>query len=183
MRFIKYITLANFIIAFLFAFGIGSDISAQTPGTNTRTAGSHGERPQRQEYPNINNDEQDPFDLIPKKNKAEQARIMRETRLREASREIEKNPRITEQLKMSAIDLRIEYKTALAANPNLKFGQFVAANMIAQNLGSTNSKITVDAILLRLSKGNSVGEALRDLGLSKEEAKQAEAEAKRQLSN
>lgn len=111
----------------------------------------------------------------------ERARMQRENRTREADREIERNPRIGENLGMNANDLRSGYEAALATNPDLKFGQYVAANMLARNLGSTNSNITTEAILSRLDDGYSIGEALRDLGVSRDEAKRAEKEAKRQM--
>ncbi len=112
---------------------------------------------------------------------SERARMMRENRSREADSEIEKTPRIGDDMHMNANDLRSGYQTALAANPDLKFGQYVAANMIARNLGSRNSNITADAILSRLASGDSIGQALRDLGVSKDEAKQAEKETKRRM--
>jgi hypothetical protein len=109
------------------------------------------------------------------------ARMQRENRTREADREIQRNPRIGENMRMNANDLRSGYETALKTNPDLKFGQYVAANMIARNLGSTNSNVTAGAILSRLATGDSIGEALRDLGVSRDEAKRAEKEAKRRM--
>ena len=77
--------------------------------------------------------------------------------------------------------LRAEYQAALAANPNLKFGQFVAANVVARNLSATHPNITSDAILAGLQSGKSLGQTLQDLGLSSSDAKQAEKEAKREI--
>lgn len=64
---------------------------------------------------------------------------------------------------------------------SVRFGQFVAAHMIGQRLGATNSAITTDAILTRLQSGMNLGSALRDLGLASDEARQAEREARRAL--
>jgi hypothetical protein len=113
----------------------------------------------------------------------ERARMQRENRTREAEREMQKNPRISENLRMNANDLRAGYQTALQTNPDLKFGQYVAANMIARNLGSRNTSITSQAILSGLASGNSIGETLRSLGVSRDEAKRAEKETKRQMEN
>ena len=88
---------------------------------------------------------------------------------------------ISRKLNTTPEVLRSQYEAALASNPNLKFGQFVAANMIADNLGARNSNITTSAILSGLQNGDSIGETLRDLGVSGDDAKRAEKEYKRQL--
>lgn len=111
------------------------------------------------------------------------ARQMRENRIREADREIERNPNIKERLKMNANDLRSGYQNALLSNPDLKFGQYVAAHMISRNLSSRYPNITSSAILAGLADGDSIGETLRELGVGKDEAKRAEKEAKRQFEN
>jgi hypothetical protein len=113
----------------------------------------------------------------------ERARLQRENSLREADREIGRNPRIGKQLRMNANDLRRGYQAALATNPDLKFGQYVAAHMVARNLNSRFPNVTAGAILSRLAEGDSIGEALRDLGVSRDEAKRAEKEAKQRLKN
>jgi hypothetical protein len=88
---------------------------------------------------------------------------------------------IANKLNTTPEALRAAYQAALAANPNLKFGQFVAANVIASNLGATHPNITTAAILAGLQNGRSIGQTLQDLGLSNDEAKQAEKEAKHEI--
>jgi len=88
---------------------------------------------------------------------------------------------ISRKLNTTPEALRSQYQAALAANPNLKFGQFVAANVVADNLGATHSNITTAAILAGLQSGRSIGQTLQDLGLSNSEAKRAEKEAKREI--
>jgi len=88
---------------------------------------------------------------------------------------------IAKKLDTTPEALRTEYEAALAANPNLKFGQFVAANVVASNLGTAHPNITTAAILTGLQNGRSLGQTLQDLGLSNEEAKTAEKEAKHQI--
>src|SRR6059036_1167950 len=58
------------------------------------------------------------------------------------------------------------YMMARQANPKLTRGQFIAANMVAKNLGSKNPAITTQAILSGLQSGNSIGQTLQGLGLS-----------------
>lgn len=77
--------------------------------------------------------------------------------------------------------LRAQYLAARAADPDLKFGQFVAANVIADNLGGRHTGITASAILSGLRNGQSIGQTLQDLGLSHSEAKLAEKNAKREI--
>jgi hypothetical protein len=82
---------------------------------------------------------------------------------------------------MSANQLRSGYQAALKTNPDLKFGQYVAANRIAKNLGSRNPKVTTDAILLGLASGKSIGQTLQGLGVSSNEAKDAVKMADREI--
>ena len=88
---------------------------------------------------------------------------------------------IANKLNTTPDALRTQYQAALAANPNLRFGQFVAANVIASNLNATHPNITTAAILSGLRSGKSIGQTLQDLGLSSSEAKAAEKEAKREV--
>jgi hypothetical protein len=66
-------------------------------------------------------------------------------------------------------------------NPNLKFGQFVAATRLAQNLGRRFPNITRNAILAGLANGKSIGNTLQDLGLSRRETKEAKNQAEREI--
>jgi hypothetical protein len=100
---------------------------------------------------------------------------------RQADKELRDNPGLAKGMNMSANQLRDGYQAALANNPDLKFGQFVAANRIAKNLGDRNPNITSGAILQGLSDGKSIGKSLQDLGLSSREAKEAERTAERQI--
>ena len=78
-------------------------------------------------------------------------------------------------------EMRARYQAALAANPDLKYGQFVAANVVADNLSGRYPAITSSAILSGLQSGDSLGETLRNLGLGKEAAKAAEHDAERKI--
>jgi len=74
-------------------------------------------------------------------------------------------------------DMRAAFQAALTANPDLTFGQFVAANVIADNLGGRFPSITSSAILAGLADGHSIGSTLQTLGLSKDQAKVAKTTA------
>ncbi len=101
--------------------------------------------------------------------------------LKDADRELRTHPRVAHTLRVNANDLRAGYQAALVANPELKFGQYVAATRLAQNLGGRFPNVTRNAILTRLAAGDSIGEALRDLGLNSDEAKSAKKQAEREI--
>lgn len=109
----------------------------------------------------------------------ERARIASEN-LKAADSDLRKHPNITSDLRVNANDLRAGYQSALTANPNLTFGQYVAATRLAHNLSGNNPNITRDAILAGLAAGHSLGRTLQDLGLSKDQAKTAVKQAEMQ---
>jgi hypothetical protein len=100
---------------------------------------------------------------------------------KQADKELRDHPGMANGMNMSANQLRDGYKAALATNPNLKFGQYVAANRIAKNLGDRNPNITTAAILQGLAGGKSIGQTLQGLGLSSKDAKDAEKTADQQI--
>jgi len=102
---------------------------------------------------------------------------------RRADEDLNRHPGIAGGVNMSANQLRDAYNLALQSNPNLKFGQFVAATRLSQNLGSRYPNITRDAILSGLANDRSIGQTLRDLGLSSDDAKEAEKRVKREMEN
>ena len=99
--------------------------------------------------------------------------------LHDADNDLRNHPGIATSLHTNANDLRAGYQAALVTNPNLKFGQFVAATRLAHNLGGRNPAITRNAILAGLAAGKSIGQTLHDLGLSHGDAKEAVKEADR----
>ena len=98
---------------------------------------------------------------------------MASNNLKAADDDLRKHPNLANDMHVNANDLRAGYKAALAVNPNLKFGQFVAATRLARNLGRRNPNITRAAILAGLANGDSIGKTLQNLGLSKDQAKSA----------
>src|SRR5205807_5518399 len=93
--------------------------------------------------------------------------------LHAADNDLQRHPNLASDMHLSANGLRAGYQSALTANPNLTFGQYVAATRLAHNLGANNPNITRDAILAGLAAGHSIGRTWQDLGLSKDRAKTA----------
>ncbi len=77
--------------------------------------------------------------------------------------------------------LERDYQTALAANPKLTRGQFVAANVLEKNLGDKNPAITTPAILDGLKSGKSIGQTLQALGVKANDARDAQRAANREI--
>ena len=100
---------------------------------------------------------------------------------RQAEEDLRNNPGMTRTLHTSANDLRSGYEAALATNPNLKFGHYVSATRLAQNLGSLHPNITRSAILSGLASGRSLGQTLQDLGLSERESSEARKMVDREI--
>ncbi len=105
----------------------------------------------------------------------------REANLERADQELRDHPGIPRGLRLTANDLRAGYEAALATNPNLKFGQFVAATRLEQNLSRRHPNITRTAILSGLANGRSIGRTLQDLGLSEHEAQEGRKHAEREI--
>jgi len=99
---------------------------------------------------------------------------LQEQNSQQADKELRDHPGMAANLHTTANDLRSGYQAALLSNPNLKFGQYVAATRVAANLSARNPNITTNAILAGLAAGKSIGQTLQDLGLNKQEAKDAQ---------
>ncbi len=93
------------------------------------------------------------------------------------SEEVKSFGGIAKKLNTTPQALEAAYDAAKAANPNLTHGQFIAANVLAKNLGEKNPAITTQAILDGLKNGKSIGQTLHSLGLSDKEADEAERAA------
>ena len=96
-----------------------------------------------------------------------------EDNMRRADDDLRDHPGVPRTLHMNANSLRSGYQAALATNPNLTFGNYVAATRLAQNLGSRFPNVTRDNILAGLASGHSLGRTLQDLGLNDSESKDA----------
>lgn len=97
----------------------------------------------------------------------------RQANLRRADDDLRDHPRLPRALNTNANDLRAGYQAALIRDPDLSFGNYVAATRLSQNLGDRHPGITRDAILTGLASGRSMGRTLQDLGLSERDSKDA----------
>jgi|SRR5215471_686712 len=98
-----------------------------------------------------------------------------------AVKELNDHPEMAARLHTNANDLRKGYQSALLTNPNLRFGQFVAATRVAANLHGRHPNVTTAAILAGLANGKSIGQTLHNLGVGKDEGKEAEKTAEREI--
>ncbi len=80
---------------------------------------------------------------------------------------------IARKLNTTPEALQSSFERARLTNPRLSRGNFIAANVLADNLGARRPNITTAAILSGLQDGKSIGQTLQSLGLSQAEAKQA----------
>src|SRR5215212_5355272 len=78
--------------------------------------------------------------------------------LRRADDDLHDHPGVAHALHTNANDLRAGYQAALATNPDLTFGNYVAATRLGQNLNSRFPNVTREAILSGLASGRSLGQ-------------------------
>ncbi len=102
-----------------------------------------------------------------------------ETRGAESAEHLKSFRGIAAKLNTTPEALQTAYEQAKAANPKLTRGQFIAANMLGQNLSAKG--ITTDKILAGLASGKSIGQTLHSLGLNDQEAKAAGKAADRDV--
>lgn len=107
----------------------------------------------------------------------ERARLARENANSLSDNELNRYRGLSRKLGTTPEAMRSAYEAALLANPDLKYGQFVAANVVADNLGGRFPLITSSAILAGLANGDSLGQTLRELGMTKQQAKTAQENA------
>ena len=112
----------------------------------------------------------------------ERARVASEN-LNRADDDVRDHPGVPKLLHTNANDLRDGYKAALTNNPELKFGQYVSATRVSQNLGGRFPNVTRSNILSGLASGRSLGQTLQDLGVSEREAKDAKEHAEKEIKN
>lgn len=102
-----------------------------------------------------------------------------ETRGTESAEHLKSFRGVAAKLNTTPEALQTGYEQAKAANPKLTRGQFIAAEMLGQNLSAKG--ITTDQILAGLASGKSIGQTLHSLGLSDQDAKAAEQAADRDV--
>ena len=107
----------------------------------------------------------------------DRARLARENANRLSDTVLNRYRGLSKKLGTTPEEMRARYQAALLANPNLNYGNFVAANVIADNLGGRFPNVTSSNILAGLANGDSIGETLRNLRMTKEQAKIAQRDA------
>ena len=101
--------------------------------------------------------------------------------MHKADDDLNDHPGLSKALHTNANDLRAGYQSALATNPDLTFGNYVAATRLGQNLNGRFPNVTRDAILSGLASGRSLGQTLQVLGLNSDESKQARKQAEAEI--
>ena len=107
----------------------------------------------------------------------DRARLARENANSMSDNELNRYRGLSRKLGTTPEQMRAAYQAALLQNPDLTYGQFVAANVVSDNLGGRYPGITSQAILAGLAQGDSLGQTLRNLGMSKDQAKDAQRTA------
>ena len=97
------------------------------------------------------------------------------------SNELNRYRGISKKLGTTPEALRNQYIAAATLNPDLKFGQFVSANVVADNLHSRFPNVTTSSILTRLADGDSLGQALKGLRVDGTTAKRAQKDAEQRI--
>ncbi|HEY2866632.1 MAG TPA: hypothetical protein VGJ02_06035 [Pyrinomonadaceae bacterium] len=111
----------------------------------------------------------------------DRARMARDNANRMNDTDLNRYRGLSKKLGTTPDQMRAAYQAALMANPNLTYGQFVAANVIADNLNARFPMVTSSAILAGLANGDSIGKTLRNLGMSKEQSKTVQETADDQI--
>jgi len=111
----------------------------------------------------------------------DRARLARENANAVSNNELNRYRGLSRKLGTTPEQMRAAYQAALLANPDLTYGQFVSANVVADNLHARFPSITSSAILAGLANGDSLGKTLHNLGLSKDQAKDAQHNADEQI--
>lgn len=187
--------VASAIIFAVFFVGAGSDIHAQgkgkgkpaSPGSSSgggsnRGVGNSDDRG-KAGSPGAQNSSSDTSAGTGsgKGGAADRTRIAKEKASKISDSELNRYRGVSKKIGTSPEKMRAYYESALLTNPNLKYGNFVAANVIADNMQDRHPGITSDAILAGLARGDSIGQTLQNLGLSKDEANRAKRRADDQI--
>jgi hypothetical protein len=107
----------------------------------------------------------------------DRARLARENANRMTDTELNRYRGISKRLGTTPEEMRAFYQKALVSNPDLTYGNFVAANVIADNMSARFPNVTSANILAGLANGDSLGKTLRNLQLTKEQSKIAMRDA------
>jgi hypothetical protein len=107
----------------------------------------------------------------------DRARLARANANRISDNEFNRFRGLSRKLGTTPKEMRARYEAALLADPDLNYGQFVAAHMVADNLGRRYPRVTSTAILAGLANGDSLGQMLQNLRVPKDEARLIQRDA------
>src|ERR1043166_930835 len=93
----------------------------------------------------------------------DRARLARAKANSMSDHELNRYRGLSRKLGTTPEQMRAAYQAALLANPDLTYGQFVAANVIPDTLNGRFPAITSTAILAGLANGDSIGSTLHHL--------------------
>jgi hypothetical protein len=114
-------------------------------------------------------------------NGLDRARHARENANRLSDNELNRYRGLSKKLGTTPEQMRAAYQAALLNNPDLKYGQFVSANVVADNLNRRYPNVTSSAILAGLANGDNLGQTLKRLRVNPDDAAAADKEAKRRI--
>jgi hypothetical protein len=101
----------------------------------------------------------------------DRARLARENANRMSDTELNRFRGLSRRLGSTPLEMRAVYEKALALDPDLTYGNFVAAHVISDNMSKRFPNVTSTNILTGLANGDSLGKTLRNLRLTKEQSK------------
>ncbi len=111
----------------------------------------------------------------------DRARLARQNSERVGDTELNRYRGLSQRFGTTPEEMRAAYHNALLLNPDLKFGHFVSAHVVADNLGTRFPSVTANAILAGYENGDSLGRTLRNLGLEKDQTRAAEKNANERM--
>jgi hypothetical protein len=191
MKISRKLLLAAFTV--LFALVLSADFSVYAQG---RGRGGGGGRPAGvgggSSMGGMHGNSGDPFGRLPDRTTGrgnsgidharnpanDRARAMRNA---PDTNELNRYRGISKKLGTTPEALRAQYIAAATLNPDLKFGQFVSANVVADNLHSRFPNVTTSSILTRIANGDSLGQALKGLRVDGTTAKRAQKDAEQRI--
>lgn len=179
----KTLFITTGILVLMLCIGANSDIQAQGKGKGKPSSAGNSADRGKGSSPGAQNGSSDTSAGTGngKGGETDRARVAKEKASKISENELNRYRGVSKKIGTSPEKMRSYYESALLTNPNLKYGNFVAANVIADNMQDRNPSITSEAILAGLAKGDSIGQTLQNLGLSKDEANAAKRKADDQI--
>jgi hypothetical protein len=176
----KFKFLTAFAAAFLFCVAADSNALGQGKGGGNKGGGKPAHAGQSGNHGNSGNKGSKPdsgtTDVItsgdhgkPDKGAknadkaAKNAEKAREKAARLADKDLNRYKGLSKKLGTTPEEMRARYQAALLQNPNLTYGNFVSSHMVADNIGDRYPGVSSAAILDRMAKGRSLGQAMQDL--------------------